>query len=97
VAQIAAMEAGERLALTRHLRPRLVPGGELPVAAVAERIVQREAAALRELGRRLQARRGGLTRRDRSGRQGALGKNSTGRGSPQRQVTASGQLRFRKL
>ena len=35
VAPIAAMEAGELLALVRHLRPRLVPGEALPAAAVA--------------------------------------------------------------
>ena len=57
VAQVAAMEAGELLALTRHLRPRLVPGEEPPAAAVAERLVQMSAEELRELGRRLQERR----------------------------------------
>jgi len=57
VAQIAAMEAGELLALARHLRTRLVPGEEPPAAAVAERIVQMDAAALRDLGQRLQERR----------------------------------------
>jgi len=56
VAQIAALEAGELLALTRHLRPRLVPSEAPPAAAVAERIVQMDAAELRELGRRLRAR-----------------------------------------
>jgi hypothetical protein len=56
VAQIAAMEAGELLALARHLRPRLVPDAEPPAAAVAERIVQMDAAELRELARRLQER-----------------------------------------
>ena len=56
VTQIAAMEAGERLALVRHLRPRLVPGEELPAPEVAERIVQMDAAELRELVRRLQER-----------------------------------------
>ena len=56
VAQIAAMEAGELLALARHLRPRLVPSEEPPAAAVAERLVQLDAAALGELGRRLRAR-----------------------------------------
>ena len=55
MAQLAALEAGELLALTRHLRPRLVPGEEPPAAAVAERIVQMRAAELRELVRRLQA------------------------------------------
>ena len=57
VAQIAAMEPGELLALVRHLRTRLVPGEEPPAAAVAERIVQMSAEELRELGRRLRARR----------------------------------------
>jgi len=56
VAQLAALKAGELLALVRHLRPRLVPGEEPPAAAVAERLVQMDAAALRELGRRLQER-----------------------------------------
>ena len=56
VAPLAAMEAGELLALTRHLRPRLVPGEEPPAPAVVERIVQMDAAALQELGRRLQER-----------------------------------------
>jgi hypothetical protein len=56
VAQIAAMETRELLALVRHLRPRLVPGEEPPAPAVAERIVQMGAAELRELGRRLQER-----------------------------------------
>ena len=57
VAQLAALEPGELLALTRHRRPRRVPDGEPPAAAVAERIVQMDAAALRELVRRLQERR----------------------------------------
>ena len=56
MAQIAAMEAGELLALTRHLRPRLVPGEEPPAPAVAEGIVQMGAAELRELARRQQER-----------------------------------------
>jgi hypothetical protein len=56
VAQIAAMEAGELLALTRHLRPRLVPSEEPPAAAVVERIVQLDAEELRELVQRLRAR-----------------------------------------
>jgi len=56
VAQIAAMEPGELLALTRHLRPRLVPGEEPPATAVAARIVQMSAEELRALGRRLQER-----------------------------------------
>ena len=53
MAQIAAMEAGELLALAHHLRPRLVPGEAPPAAAVAERIVQMDAAELRELRQRL--------------------------------------------
>jgi hypothetical protein len=57
VAQIAALAAGERLALRRSLRPRLVPGEEAPAAAVAERLVQMDAAELRELRPRRRARR----------------------------------------
>ena len=57
VAQIAAMEAGELLALARHLRTRLAPGGEVPAPAVVKRIVQLDAAELQELVRRLQERR----------------------------------------
>lgn len=56
MAQVAALEAGELLALVRHLRPRLVPSEEPPAAAVAERLVQMSAAELRELGQRLQDR-----------------------------------------
>jgi len=56
VAQIAALAAGELLALVRHLRPRLVPGEAAPAPEVAECIVQLDAAALRELVRRLQER-----------------------------------------
>jgi hypothetical protein len=56
-AQLAALAPGELLALTRHLRPRLVPDEAPPVPAVAEHIVQMDAAELRELGRRLQERR----------------------------------------
>jgi hypothetical protein len=52
----AALEPGELLALTRHLRPRLVPGEEPPAPAVAERIVQMSAEELRELGQRLSER-----------------------------------------
>jgi len=52
----AALEAGELLALTRHLRPRLVPDEEPPAAAVAERLVQMDTSALRELVWRLRAR-----------------------------------------
>jgi len=55
-AQIAALEAGELLALARHLRPRLVPSAEPPAPAVAERLVRMSAEELRELGRRLQER-----------------------------------------
>jgi hypothetical protein len=50
------MEAGELLALARHLRPRLLPGEEAPAPAVAERIVQMDAAKLRELRQRLRER-----------------------------------------
>jgi len=57
VAQRAAMEPGELLALARHLRPRLVPGEEPPAAAVVEHIVQMDVTELRDLGRRLQERR----------------------------------------
>src|SRR5712692_6961450 len=56
VAQSAAMETGELLALVRHLRPRLVPGEEPPASAVVERIVRMSAEELRELGQRLQER-----------------------------------------
>jgi hypothetical protein len=56
VAQVAAMEAGELLALTRHLRPRLVPSEAPPASAVAERIVQMTAEELQALGQRLRAR-----------------------------------------
>ena len=56
MAQIAALEAGELLALACHLRPRLVPGEEPPAAAVAEHIVQMSAEELRELERRLRER-----------------------------------------
>jgi hypothetical protein len=56
VAQLAEMEAGELLALARHLRTRLAPGGEGPAPAVVERIVQMNAAELRELGQRLRER-----------------------------------------
>ena len=56
MAQIAAMEAGELLALVRHLCTRLLPGGELLASTVGERIVQMDAAELQELGQRLQER-----------------------------------------
>jgi len=50
------MEAGELLALTRHLRRRLVPSEEPPAPEVAERIVRMSAEELRELGQRLRER-----------------------------------------
>lgn len=56
VAQLAALEAGELLALVRHLRPRLVPGEEPPASAVAEGIAQMGAGELRALARRLRER-----------------------------------------
>ena len=56
VAQVAAMEAGALLALTRHLRPRLVPGEEPPAPAVAERIVRMSAEELQGLVRGLRER-----------------------------------------
>jgi len=52
VAPIAALEAGELLARVRHLRPRLVPDGEVPAPEVAERIVRMSAEELGELGQR---------------------------------------------
>ena len=52
VAQVAALAPEALLALTRHLRPRLVPSEEPPAAAAAAGIAQLDAAALRELGRR---------------------------------------------
>jgi hypothetical protein len=55
-AQLAALAPGELLALTRHLRPRLVPGEEPPAPAAAEGMVQMDAVELRELGQRLRAR-----------------------------------------
>jgi len=57
VAQTAALEAGELLALVRQLRPRLVPSEAPPAAAVAERMLQMDAAELQELVQRLRARR----------------------------------------
>jgi len=59
VAPIAALAAGELLALARHLRPRLVPGEAPPAAAVAvaERIVRMRAEELQELVRGLRERR----------------------------------------
>jgi len=56
VTQLAALEAGELLALARHVRPRLVPGEEAPAPELAEQIVQMDAAELGELGRRLRDR-----------------------------------------
>ena len=56
MAPLAALAAGELLALVRHLRPRLGPGAEPPAAVVAERIMRMAAAERRELGRRLQER-----------------------------------------
>ena len=56
VAQVAALAAGELLALARHLRPRLVPGEAPPAAAVAERIVRMSAAELQGLVRGLRER-----------------------------------------
>jgi hypothetical protein len=55
-AQLAALEAGELLALTRHLRPRLVPSEEPRAAAGAEHIVQMGAEEMQELGQRLRER-----------------------------------------
>jgi len=57
VAPLAALEAGELLALARPLRPRLVPGEEPPAPAVAECIVQMGAEELGELVWRLQEQR----------------------------------------
>jgi hypothetical protein len=56
VTQRAALEAGDLLALARHLRPRLVPGEEIPAPAVAERIVQMSAEELQELVQGLRTR-----------------------------------------
>lgn len=56
VEQLAHLDAAALLALARHLRTRLVPGGDIPTPAVAERIVRMSAAELRELGRRLRER-----------------------------------------
>jgi len=55
-AQVAVLEPGELLALTRHLRPRLVPSEEPPAAAVAERIVRMSAEELQGLVRGLRER-----------------------------------------
>ena len=56
MAQLAALAAGELLALARHLRPRLVPSEEPPAAAVAERIVRMSAEELQGLVRGLRER-----------------------------------------
>lgn len=56
VEQLAQLDAAALLALARHLRPRLAPGGDMPTPAVAERIVRMSAAELRTLGQRLRAR-----------------------------------------
>ena len=56
MAQLVALEAGELLALVRHLRPRLVPGEAPPASVVVERMVQMSAEELGELGRRLRER-----------------------------------------
>jgi len=55
-AAVQVLKAGELLALTRHLRPRLVPGEAAPAPEVAERIVGMSAAELQELVRRLRER-----------------------------------------
>jgi hypothetical protein len=57
VEQLAPLGAPALLALVRHLRPRLAPGGDIPTPAVADRIVRMSAAELRELGQRLRERR----------------------------------------
>jgi hypothetical protein len=56
VEQLAQLDAAALLALARHLRTRLAPGGEIPTPAVAERIVRMSAEELRELGQRLRER-----------------------------------------
>ena len=56
MAQVAALEAGELLALARHRRPRLAPGAALPAPVVAERIVEMSAEELQDLGQCLRAR-----------------------------------------
>ena len=56
MAQLAALAAGELLALARHLRPRLVSGEAPPAAVVAERIVRMSAAELQGLVRGLRER-----------------------------------------
>lgn len=55
VALLAALQAGALLALTRHVRPRLVPSAAPPAPEVAERIIRMSAAARRELQQRLRA------------------------------------------
>ena len=56
MAQLAAMAAGELLALARQRRTRLVPREEPPAPVVAEQIVRMSAAELQELGQRLRER-----------------------------------------
>ena len=56
VAQLAALEAGELLALARHLRPRLVASEEPPAPEAAERIVRMSSGELQELVQRLRER-----------------------------------------
>jgi hypothetical protein len=56
VEQLAQLDAAALLALARHLRTRLAPGGDIPTPAVAERIVRMSAEELRELGQRLHER-----------------------------------------
>jgi len=56
VEQLAQLDAAALLALARHLRTRLAPGGDIPTPAVAERIVRMSAEELQELGRGLRER-----------------------------------------
>jgi hypothetical protein len=56
VEQLAQLDAAALLALARHLRTRLAPGGDIPTPAVAERIVRMSAEELQELGQRLRER-----------------------------------------
>jgi|GEM_PF-1210241 len=56
VAQVAAMEAGELLALARHLRPRLVASEEPPAPEAAECLVLMSSGELQELVQRLRER-----------------------------------------
>jgi hypothetical protein len=55
VEQLTQLDAAVLLALARHLRTRLAPGGDSPTPAVAERIVRMSAAELLALGQRLRA------------------------------------------